>query len=64
MNKQPNCPRCGHEKIVVGTYTLYSFKDKRDGEHYYRQVDLLCCNECGAVLGQYTQDPNKDPKLI
>jgi transcription elongation factor Elf1 len=64
MTKQPNCPRCGHEKFVVSTYTLYSYKDPDDGNDCYRQADLLCCDSCGAVIAQYIQDPNKEPKPI
>jgi hypothetical protein len=64
MTNQPNCPRCKHEKFAVVRHTLYSYKDPNDGQNYYRQIDLLCCDDCGAVICQYDPNALPEPKLI
>jgi hypothetical protein len=63
MTVQPNCPRCGHEKFAIIEHVLYSFQNQKDKQNYYRIIELLCCDSCGAVICQYDKSI-ADEKVI
>jgi len=57
MNKQPNCPYCKSEKFAIVTHTFGIVKNDKK-EDCYLETELLCCDECKAVICQYDKSLN------
>jgi len=53
MTVQPNCPHCKHGKfVVINQYCLGVVKNQETKEDNRKFIDLLCCDDCGAVICQ------------
>ena len=60
MNVQPNCPRCKHEKFaIISHHSLGIVKNLETKEDCYQLIDLLCCDNCGAVICQVDKAKTK-----
>jgi hypothetical protein len=55
MNKEPKCPCCGkpNPPLCIVRYHLRNYPNPNDGAEHKVETDMLCCDKCGAILGQY-----------